>query len=140
MAFKKADYTPNLIGNILNINGKPCIKAADARGQIILENIQKMLKGSAYQQVTLSFESATSSWVDAKYKHVLFALDVETAQVLMEEYLISGANAKPENAHVAGLDYALATDGGVAIATGEGNVVNASESKRRVTTSKPKTE
>lgn len=137
MAIIKSDYVPTIVGNVLNLNGVPSIKAADSRGQIILENIEKMLTNKVYQQVTLSSEEGTKSWVDAKYKHVLFNLNPELATPVVEEYLNSANKPKARPTHVTGLDYAIATDGGVAIQTAESNLINASETKRRTTTTKP---
>lgn len=138
MAFNRNDYTPKLEGNVLKINNKPSLKAADTRGQVILENVEKMLKNQIYQRVALSYEESTSSWVDAKYKHVLFLLDADTARPVMAEYASSGDKPKSRTLHLPGLDYALATDGNVIITTNEGNLMNASESKRKTTTVKGK--
>ena len=138
MAFNRSEYSPALSGNVLKINGKPSMKAADTRGQVILENIEKMLRNQVYQQVELTKEDATASWVDSKYRHVIFLLDAETAVPVMEEYMTSGEKSKARPLHLPGLDYALATDGNAAITTNDGNLMNADESKRRITTTKEK--
>ena len=137
MAIIKSDYVPKITGNVLFLNNVPSVKAADSRGQVILENIEKMLKGQVYQQVTLAYEESNLSWVDAKYKHVLFNLKPELASPVVEEYLNSSSKPKARPTHVANLDYAIATDGGVAIQSNEGNLVNASESKRKTTKTIP---
>ena len=141
MAFKmtivKSNFVPTLQGNILLINNIPSIKAADSRGVIVLENIEKMLTGQEFQQVSLKYEDQTQSWVDAQYRHVLFNLNSELAKPVVSEYL-SPETPMAQQTQVGNLDYALGTDGGVAIASAENNLVNANEVKRRTTTVKEK--
>lgn len=137
MAIVKSNFVPTLQGNILLINDIPSIKAADSRGVAVLENVEKMLTGQEFQQVTLKYEDQTKSWVDAQYRHVLFDLNSELSKPVMAEYLTSEVS-QVQPAKVANLDYALGTDGGVAIASAGDNLVNTNEVKRRTTTVKEK--
>lgn len=141
MAFKmtivKSNFIPTLQGNILLINNIPSIKAADSRGIIVLENIEKMLKDQEFQQVSLKYEEQTKSWVDAQYRHVLFNLNSDLAKPIVSEYL-SPETPMAQQTQVGNLDYALGTDGGIAITSADNNLVNANEVKRRTTTVKEK--
>lgn len=137
MTIVKSNFIPTLQGNILLINNIPSIKAADSRGIIVLENIEKMLKDQEFQQVSLKYEEQTKSWVDAQYRHVLFNLNSDLAKPIVSEYL-SPETPMAQQTQVGNLDYALGTDGGIAITSADNNLVNANEVKRRTTTVKEK--
>lgn len=137
MAIVKSNFIPRLEGNILFINDIPSLKAADSRGIIVLENIEKMLKDQEFQQVSLKYEEQTQSWVDAQYRHVIFNLNSDLAKPVVSEYL-SPETPMAQQTQVGNLDYALGTDGGIAITSADNNLVNANEVKRRTTTVKEK--
>ena len=123
MEFKMAKLA--LKGKTLFDGATAILKAADDRGLVVLE---KLAAGEAVQ-VALTYSKETKSWVDARYKHVVFVLDEEKSKPVMEA-AINSDKSEFETKHVAKADaYVLGTDGGAAIETRQGNLVNMNELK-----------
>lgn len=126
-----------LKGNTLFDGATAVLKAADGRGrevlQIIADNSGSESDLAKAPAVALTYSVETNSWVDNRYKHVLFVLDKVKSAAVMKIYLSNVEAPTGTIKRIANTEFPLSLDSGVALTTNEGNLINMNELKDRQT-------